>query len=162
VQTQRLKTTLQEEARYLNDFASHQKSLQETIRGHRWMEIDSEVAALRELAGKIEQLEASRLQAYEELRDVLQARGPEEFPQIVARLPRADRDELLALHRKMRAAVIRVKASAGLLAYYVRSMSDTLRQVLEELLPHRKGKLYSRSGRTKDAGEEPLMLYRNA
>jgi hypothetical protein len=58
--------------------------------------------------------------------------------------------------------VIRVKASAGLLNYYVQSMSEALRQILEELFPHRKGKMYSRTGKPKEAGDESLMLYGNA
>jgi len=55
-----------------------------------------------------------------------------------------------------------VKASAGLLNYYVQSMSDALRQILEELFPHRKGKMYSRTGKAKEPGDESLMLYGNA
>jgi hypothetical protein len=41
-------------------------------------------------------------------------------------------------------------------------MSEALRQILEELFPHRKGKMYSRTGKPKEPGDESLMLYGNA
>jgi len=162
VQTSTLKDALQEEARCLNDFAVRQKSMQAVISRRRWTELDKEVADLKALAQKIEALEEDRASAYEGLRSALRVREREDFLQVVSRLPAVERDELVAQYRRLKAAVIRVKASAGLLSYYVRSLSETLRVVLEEMLPHRKGRIYSRSGQPKQAGEESLLLRRNA
>jgi ribosomal 50S subunit-associated protein YjgA (DUF615 family) len=162
VQTTTLKRTLRAEARTLKDFAELQKQLQLAISKRQWMELNKEIDALRQLAGKIETLEEERIEAYQALKDSLQSDGRESFTEIVAHLPAKDRDELLTLYRHLKAAVIRVKASAGLLNYYVQSMSEALRQILEELFPHRKGKMYSRSGQPKEPGDESLMLYGNA
>jgi ribosomal 50S subunit-associated protein YjgA (DUF615 family) len=162
VQTTTLKRTLRAEARTLKDFAELQKGLQQAISKRQWTELNKEIDALRQLAEKIETLEADRIQAYQTLKSSLHAKGQESFTEIVARLPAKDRDELLALYRHLKAAVIRVKASAGLLNYYVQSMSEALRQILEELFPHRKGKMYSRTGKAKEPGDESLMLYGNA
>jgi hypothetical protein len=162
VHTSTLKSALQEEARCLNDFAARQKSMQAVISRRKWTELDKEVSELKALAGKIEHLEEGRASAYKALRKALQARDREDFLQVVSRLPPAEREELVAQYRRLKAAVIRVKASAGLLSYYVRSLSETLRVVLEEMLPHRKGRIYSRSGRAKQAGDESLVLRHNA
>ncbi len=162
MQTSTLKDALQEEARCLNDFAARQKTMQAVISRRRWTELDKEVAELKALAEKIEALEEDRASAYGSLRRALQVRDREDFLQVVSRLPAVEREELVAQYRRLKAAVIRVKASAGLLSYYVRSLSETMRVVLEEMLPHRKGRIYSRSGRTKQAGEESLVLHHNA
>ena len=162
MQTTTLKRTLRAEARSLKDFAELQKGMQLAISKRQWTELAKEIEALRQLAEKIETLEEERIEAYQILKSSLQAEGKESFTQIVSRLPAKDRDELLALYRHLKAAVIRVKASAGLLNYYVQSMSDALRQILEELFPHRKGKMYSRTGKPKEPGDESLMLYGNA
>ena len=162
MQTTTLKRTLRAEARTLKDFADLQKDLQQAISKRQWTELNREIDALRQLAEKIETLEEDRIQAYQTLKSSLQAKEQESFTEIVARLPAKDRDELLALYRHLKAAVIRVKASAGLLNYYVQSMSEALRQILEELFPHRKGKMYSRTGKPKEPGDESLMLYGNA
>jgi hypothetical protein len=161
VQTTTLKRTLRAEARTLKDFAELQKGLQQAISKRKWTELNKEIDALRQLAEKIETLEEERIQAYQTLKSSLHAGEKESFTEIVAHLPAKDRDELLTLYRHLKAAVIRVKASAGLLNYYVQSMSEALRQILEELFPHRKGKMYSRDGKPKKPGDESLMLYGN-
>jgi alanyl-tRNA synthetase len=162
LKTSTLKRTLRAEARTLKDFADLQKDLQQAISKRQWTELNKEIDALRQLAEKIETLEEDRIQAYQTLKSSLQADDQESFIEIVSRLPAKERDELLVLYRHLKAAVIRVKASAGLLNYYVQSMSDALRQILEELFPHRKGKMYSRTGKAKEPGDESLMLYGNA
>ena len=162
MKTTTLKRTLRAEARILKDFAELQKNLQQAISKRKWTELNGEIESLRLLADKIEALEEDRIQAYQALKSSLKARDQESFSQIVARLPADERDELLGLYRHLKAAVIRVKASAGLLNYYVQSMSDALRQILEELFPHRKGKMYSSSGKPKEPGDESIMLYGNA
>ncbi len=162
MKTSTLKRTLRAEASTLKDFADLQKQLQRAISKRQWTELSKEIDALRQLAEKIEALEEDRIQAYQTLKSSLQSDGEESFTEIVAHLPAKDRDELLALYRHLKAAVIRVKASAGLLNYYVQSMSDALRQILEELFPHRKGKMYSRTGKPTEPGDESLMLYGNA
>ena len=162
MKTSTLKRTLRAEARTLKDFADLQKDLQQAISKRQWTELNKEIDALRQLAEKIETLEEDRIQAYQTLKSSLQADDQESFIEIVSRLPAKERDELLVLYRHLKAAVIRVKASAGLLNYYVQSMSDALRQILEELFPHRKGKMYSRTGKAKEPGDESLMLYGNA
>jgi alanyl-tRNA synthetase len=162
VQTSTLKRALREEAQSLKQFADLQKSLQRAISKRQWTELNREVEALRLLADRIEALEEDRLQAYQCLKEKMRAKDREDFTEVVARLPAEERDELLGYYRRLKAAVIRVKASAGLLTYYIHSMSDALRQILEELFPHRKGKLYSRSGKPKKAADDSLMLYGNA
>ncbi len=157
-----LKQALRQEAQTLKDFAALQKNLQQAISKRQWAELNKEIDALRCLADKIEVMEENRLQAFELLREALNAEQREGFTAVVVRLPAAERDELISLYRSLKAAVIRVKASAGLLSYYIGSMSDALRQIIEELFPHRKGKLYSRAGKTREAGDESLMLYGNA
>jgi hypothetical protein len=162
LKTTTLKRTLRAEARTLKDFAELQQGLQQAISKRKWTELHKEIDALRQLAEKIETLEEDRIQAYQSLKSSLQAGDQESFTEIVSRLPAKERDELLGLHRHLKAAVIRVKASAGLLNYYVQSMSEALRQILEELFPHRKGKMYSRTGKAKEPGDESIMLYGNA
>ena len=162
MQTTTLKRALRAEARMLKDFADLQKSLQQAISKRKWTELNKEIEDLRLLADRIEVQEEDRVQAYQLLKDSLHAGKEDSFLEIVSRLPVEDRDELLVLYRHLKAAVIRVRASAGLLNYYVQSMSEALRQILEELFPHRKGKLYSRTGKPKEAGDESLMMYGNA
>jgi hypothetical protein len=83
------------------------------------------------------------------------------FEELLTRLPPEDRDELFGLYRQLKLAVIRVKGNAGLLGFYLRSLSGTVQKVLEELFPHRRGTIYSRSGKSRDAGEDSMVVHRH-
>lgn len=155
---QTLKRAMQEEARLLNDYAANLRSLQQTIGSRNWEAVERQIVELRGLAGNIESVEARRVEAFRLLKSSLHLPSEETFDQVASRLVSPDREELMELHRKLRLAIIRVKGSSGLLGYYVSSMADTRRQVLEELFPHRKGRLYSRSGRTRATADESIML----
>jgi hypothetical protein len=153
-----LKRAMDEEARLLNDYAARLGGLQRTVGRRDWEAVERDIGALRNLAGDVEDAETARQQAYRGLKASLLLNGDVSFEQVASRLQSPAREELAELHRRMKIAIIRVKGASGLLGYYVRSMADTRRQVLEELFPHRKGRMYSRSGRARATAEESLML----
>jgi hypothetical protein len=51
-----------------------------------------------------------------------------------------------------------VKGATLRLSYYFQSLSDTFKKVLEELFPHRKGKLYTRNGKPTKTIDDTLIL----
>ena len=158
--TEALKRAMEEETRLLGDYAARLAALQGSVGGRNWEEVEKGIAALRSLAGEIEGVEAARVQAYRSLKASLRLSGEEPFDLVASRLGPPAKGELLDLHRKLKIAIIRVKGASGLLGYYVRSIADARRQALEELFPHRKGRLYSRSGRAKATADESLVLDR--
>ncbi len=153
-----LKKAMAEEARLLTEYAARLGALQRTVTRHDWEAVERDIAGLRNLTVEIESAEASRLEAYRLLKASLAITETQPFEQVVFRLPSPAREQLGEQHRALKIAIIRVKGASGLLGYYVRTMADTRRAVLEELFPHRKGRMYSRSGRTRAAAEESLML----
>jgi hypothetical protein len=172
VQTETLKKALRDEAQALNEFASGQKQLQDLIGKRQWTRLDGQIEELKRLASRAEALEDKRLRSYQALKVSLGMGGDPQplspdgdtvrFEEVVARLPGAERDELFGLFRELKLALIRVKSNAGLLGFYLRSLSETLQKVLEELFPHRKGRIYSRSGKTRDAEDDSLVVYHHA
>jgi hypothetical protein len=171
VLTDPLKKALRDEAQALNEFAAGQKHLQELIGKRQWTRLQAQIDELKSLATRVEALEDRRVSSYQKLKRSLggstpgspeaQRRESERFEEIVTRLPAADRDELFGLYRQLKLAVIRVKGNAGLLGFYLRSLSGTVQKVLEELFPHRRGTIYSRSGRSRDAGDHSLVVHRH-
>lgn len=149
---------METEARLAEDYAAGLNALQRTIGRHDWEEVEKRIAALRALAGAVEQAEEARARVFQELKVALLLPAEAGFEQAAEKLPPAEGEQLRELHRRLKIAVIRVKGSSGLLGYYVRSALEARRQVLEELFPHRKGRLYSRSGRARASADESLML----
>jgi hypothetical protein len=171
VLTETFKKILRDEAQTLREFAAGQKRLQELIGKRQWTKLETQIAELKRLASSAETLENRRFQTYQQLKasvgfghESVPEHGQgeaENFAEIVTRLPPSDRDELFGLYRQLKLAVIRVKGNAGLLGFYLRSLSETLQKVLEELFPHRKGRIYSRSGKARDAGDDALVVHRH-
>lgn len=153
-----LKKTMADEARLLNEYAARLGALQRTVARRDWEAVEKHIAGLRNLTGEIERAEDARLEAYRRLKASLSIAGGASFDQVLSRLEAPVREELAEQQRGLRIAIIRVKGAAGLLGYYARTMADTSRAVLEELFPHRKGRMYSRSGRARATAEESLML----
>jgi len=160
VHAKTLAKAMDAESRLLGDYAARLQELQRIIGQRNWEAVEKSISALRELAGEVETAEAARVEAFRSLKDEQFLPVQERFDQVAERQPQAERDELLELGRRLKIAVVRVKGSSGLLGYYVRSALQARSQVLEELYPHRKGRLYSRSGRTRSTADESLMLDR--
>jgi hypothetical protein len=148
------------EAGLLADYAVRLQELQRTIARHDWDEVQKGIAGLRNLAGEVETAEAARVEAFRALKAEHFLPAEESFDQAAERLEGPQRERLKELARRLKIGVVRVKGSSGLLGYYVRSALQARHQVLEELYPHRKGRLYSRSGRARSAADESLMLDR--
>jgi hypothetical protein len=148
------------EAGLLNDYAARLQELQRIIGQHDWEGVQKGIASLRNLAGEVETAEAARVEAFRALKAEHFLPAEERFEQVAEHLEGPDRDRLRELGRRLKIGVVRVKGSSGLLGYYVRSALQARHQVLEELYPHRKGRLYSRTGRTRSTADESLMLDR--
>jgi hypothetical protein len=148
------------EAGLLNDYSERLQELQRIIGQRDWDAVEKCIAVLRNLAGEVETAEAARVEAFRALKAERHLPDEERFEQVAELLPPPERDELRELSRRLKIGVVRVKGSSGLLGYYVRSALQARHQVLEELYPHRKGRLYSRSGRTRSTADESLMLDR--
>lgn len=148
------------EAGLLNDYSTRLQELQRIIGKRNWDAVEKGIAALRNLAGEVETAETARVEAFRALKAEHFLPAEEHFDQVAERLEAPERDELRELARRLKIAVVRVKGSSGLLGYYVSSALQARHQVLEELYPHRKGRLYSRSGRARSTADESLMLDR--
>ena len=153
-------TVIEEETALITRFAAMQGHLQDIVVEREWTGLEKAIGNLQRLSEKIEELEQKRYRQFCTFQASLGADQNESFNQVISRLPFAERQELLNLYRKLKIAVIRLKGSSGRLGYYVRSLSDSTSQVLEELFPHRKGRLYSRLGRTKAVAGESIVLDR--
>ncbi len=155
-----LAKAMEVEAGLLNDYAARLRELQRTIGQRDWDAVQKDIASLRNLAGEVETAEAERVEAFRALKAERFLPAEESFDRVAEQLEPPECDQLRDLARRLKIGVVRVKGSSGLLGYYVRSALQSRRQVLEELYPHRKGRLYSRSGRTRSTADESLMLDR--
>jgi hypothetical protein len=153
-----LRKLLEEETRLLVRFAAEQEELQALMSRHDWKAVDKRLEAMRGLSVRIEAVEQKREACYRVLRAEAGAREDETFDQVVSRLSVRESRELKAAYKKLKLAVLRAKGQAGRLGYFVQSLSDSLRRVLEEAFPHRRARIYARDGRSRAVSEQAFMI----
>ena len=155
VDLERLKQAMVHEAALLHRFEGGQNELLEGMRSRNWSELERRLDALGLLGAEIEQAERERMEAAG-----TRALDGSSFARSVAALAPAERVELEGVYHELNLAVIRVKASLSRLGHYVGAVMGTLDTVLGELLPHRKGRIYSAAGAERRASGEAIVLDR--
>jgi len=155
-----LKNLMQIEIDLLNGFAGLEVKLQDAFLRRDWSELDILVSEMGSFSGRIEAMEERRHNTFLELKVLLRLAEKMTFSRVITEMSGEDREELSDLYRKLKIAVIRVRGATGRLGYYFRSVSDSANRVLSELLPYRKGRIYSRVGLPRAVEEASLVFNR--
>lgn len=147
-----------EEKELFHRFAEQEADLPRVVQDRDWPRLESTLAGLERLAASIGASEQRRHAEYERLKRRAGVGEREGFDGLIARLPDGERNELAAAREQLRAAVGRVRTLTASLAYYFRTIKDSVEQILVEAFPHRRGRIYSRHGRPARAGADPVVV----
>ena len=156
--TETLRKVLEEEIDLMTHIARLQDQALRCVESKNWPDLEHVLDSLQKASIQLETLDTEREQQVDKLKIDIGGGGNQSFLELVSRFSQEDQARFLKLYRSVRVRAIRLKASAGRLGYYVSVLSDSVRESVEELLPHRKGKLYSRSGRSNALSEEAFVF----
>jgi hypothetical protein len=129
-------------------------------RGNSWAIGGGWTGTWDEYASRIEEIEARRDASFQALAGALGLSPYTHFSAVSSRLPVEERSGLEESYRRLRAAVVRFRISVNRLRYLASTLSETMGRVLEEVLPHRRGRIYSRKGSAAVAAGNPLLVNR--
>jgi len=149
---------MQEEAALLSGFASLEDDMQSLVSEKRWNELEHTILRFRKKSDLLDKAEEKRIRSFEELKAALGVPGDVTFFGVLPMVGEQERKPLSDAYRTLKVAVYSVKGSTVRLGCYFRSISETLRSVLGEIFPHRKGKLYSRNGKVTESSDASLVL----
>lgn len=151
----RLAQAMEREASVLEEFAREQEKLLETVRARSWADLERKLEALRSLEGKVQEADRERLEALPEGEgDAASFAGSVGGLQVAARM------ELERSYHALGLAVLRVKGALSRMDHYVGAVMGSLNAVLGELLPYRKGRMYSSQGHQRHAADAPVVVDR--
>ena len=156
--TLELSEHMKREADLLGRFHEAETGMKECIRQKDWDGLESVMSELSLLADELVETEEARHLAFEELRGAVGEAFSAPFYQVVVHLPPEERDRLAELYRLMKFSVFGIRADSYCMDDQIRSINETIHDVLGELYPHRKGNLYSSSGARLSGGANPLIL----
>lgn len=150
---------MKQEISLLEEFRQAEVTLKDVIKSADWGALSDMIDHMAALAEWIETTEHRRHSIYAQL-CAKAACNDDSIPfyQAIVGISEPLRSECAELYRSLKFAIVKIKGITHSLDTHIRSVSDTMQSVLNEILPYRKGKLYSRKGKTKDADTEPLVV----
>ena len=144
-----------QEAELLEQFAGEQERLLETVRARSWTALERDLESLRALEHRIGAADRHRLEALPG-----GAGDAESFARLVQGLEAPARMELERAYHALGLAVLRVKGALSRLDHYVGAVMGSMNAVLGELLPYRKGRIYSARGDHRHAQASAIVVDR--
>lgn len=158
--TRELKEWMEREARLLERYADLEEKLPASYRNREWAEVEAFVGELVQAARHIEEAEARREASFQALKAAFHLGEDEGFRSLARKLPAEERESLAAGFRSLKAAVVRVKCASSRMNHYFQAVSESIDAILSELLPQRRGRIYSRQGKAREAVGSSLIIDR--
>ncbi len=156
--TAELNRLMTEETGLLARYARLEEQLPAATMNRDWPGLERFLAEMEELAGLIEAAEDRREACYRELKRSLRLREEDDFHRLARSLPEESRQGLVESYRHLKIEGVRVRSAAARMGHYFRAVAGAVNGALGELIPHRKGRLYSRRGQTRQAPVDSFIV----
>ncbi len=158
--TQKLLDTMRTQILLLEKYRDREEELRQFMKEQNWEDMNLLLERLDLLSHEINSLDTRRDLIFNELLQEYGMVGKKDFYQLVVRLPEIYRDELADAFRKMKVTITQIEGISWAIDVYIRSIGDSVNQILNEFYPHRKGNIYSRSGHSVPVESNPVILNR--
>lgn len=152
------KELIHREIELLEKFSELELNLQDCIFNRDWKGFEGILKEMQPVSEDLVEVEESRNAAYDELRAKTTGREDASFYQVVLGLPEEQRESFSQLYRKLKFTVLRLKGITEGMDSFVGSMTGTMREILDDIFPYRKGNIYSSRGRARAVNENPMVV----
>jgi hypothetical protein len=120
--------------------------LKDSVTRKNWAAGLSIAQDLERFASRVEQIDTARDWAFFSLCVSLGLPRETFFSALLPRMNAEQRGLLEKGWRNLRMSVVRLATATNRMRYFAEALSGTLGRMLEEVFPHRRGKIYSRRG----------------
>jgi hypothetical protein len=149
---------MKDEAGLLISFAGLEEEMQRLVSERRWDGLEGVILRLRKKSDLVDKAEEERVHSFQMLKLALSIPEDASFFKLLPFISDEKRRWMTDAYRKLKLAVYAVKGATLRLSYYFQSYSETVKNVMGEIFPHRKGKLYAQNGRPTKTIDERLVL----
>ncbi|MCF7927991.1 MAG: hypothetical protein K9L68_03150 [Spirochaetales bacterium] len=142
-------------------FQREEELLKDYLFKREWGGLEATIWRMDHLSGRMEEFETERAEVFAKLAEgygLAKNAGPYE---VMGKMEPDQRNELTDLYRKLKMAVLSMKCETEAMDDYLKTTTDVVREMLGELYPYRKGRLYSRHGTAQNADSRSMVLNRN-
>ncbi len=152
---------LRQETALLERLAAAQEVVRNAVFAREWTDLETMLARLAAYGGEFELLEAERARIFSEFASGSSDRESVGFYALASRLGAAERRELTELYRRLKLDALKVRLANDALTTYLADARGTLSDFMDAAFPDRKGKIYSRRGKTVHPEMRSIVLDRS-
>jgi len=131
--------------------------LRDSVQEKKWGQGLAIAQGLERFAGKVEEADTARDSAYQALCSNLAVPAGAVFSIVLSRVSADQRILLESRWRNLRTSVVHLGTASNRLRYYAEALGGTLGRILEEVFPHRRGRIYSRRGTATSVNDSLLV-----
>jgi len=156
--SEKLIQLMEDQHKVLKEFLEKERILRKKIDDRDWSSLQQTLSDLDRTSATMETLEQERHLAFQELRHQLGAHDWESFYQVTNRLPSEEAHQVNRVYRSLKLALIQVKGQSNGLESYLDTTTRTIKEVLNDVFPHKRGNLYNPRGRSLESNHQALFL----
>jgi len=112
---------------------------------------------MERFAPLIEEADEARDRAYVLLCGALGVVPETAFSSVLSRMSAEHRGALEESWRSLRMSIVHLSTATSRMRYSAEALASTLNRVLEEIFPHRRGRIYSRRGKATSVNDSLLV-----
>jgi predicted transcriptional regulator len=155
---ERLTDIISEETRVIKKFCNQELEVKQHLFDKDWKNLNEAIKESQKTSEQIQELEEERNGVFDDLCGYIGEETKANFYHVIVYLPTGERDRLGYLYRELKMEVFRMQSITAGIDTYISSMRDTMNHVLEEVFPHRKGKIYAKDGRETTVETDPMVI----
>jgi hypothetical protein len=128
------------------------------IRERKWESLEKAIRAIDALENELKGIEAVRELIFESLRDESGLGLEATFYQWAVHLPEAERRQITDIYRNLKGRAFAARAQGAAITSYLTESRTVLAGIMEELFPHKRGRIYDKRGGRKEAEMTKVVL----
>jgi len=150
--------TLKKELELLEEYNQGCESLHKHVVARNWTTLESILNSLKKSAEYLDNLDKKREKQLSQLKNALDLNEEVSFGLVLTCLDSDDQQEIKKLKQKIRHAVGVLQTRINGIGKYTESQAGILRDVLDELIPEQRGRIYNNRGTASAKDSKPLLF----
>lgn len=150
---ERLIGLMEQERQLLDQFTETSGEMRSGLHNRDWPVLEASLKQLDLMADRLETMEKKRQVLTEKLSD-----GSGSFEKKISGLPPETRRKFHHARSELKARLVTVRSRIRGVAGYANSRGRLGRELMEELVPSTRGRIYDKRGQSAAAGRDPLVV----
>lgn len=150
---ERLIGLMEKERQLLDEFAETSSEMRTGLHSRNWPVLEAALKQLDEMADRLEVIEGKRQLLTDKLSE-----GSESLEKTISELPVETRRRFHHVRGELKARLVTVRSRIRGVSGYAESRGRLGRELMEELVPSTRGRMYDNRGRSASNGRDPLVV----